>query len=120
MNFTTADIQLNPYGQFHILAKRDQKLSFGLGALLRFQSTSQPSIYSYTQDPNVYPEPFYVIYNNEKPNTISAGYSMSLSFRSRIAPKYFLGMRAGFQNDTNGDAITSVTLLLERVLPRFK
>jgi hypothetical protein len=120
MHFTTAGIQLNSYGQFHIVAKRDQNLSFGLGALLRFQSCSLPWMYGYTNDPNVYPEPFYVLRYDDKANTLCPGYSMSLTFRNRIASRYFIGIRAGFQNDTNGDAITSVSLLFERVLPRFR
>ena len=119
-HYTTAGIQLNPFVQFHIVANRDQKLSFGLGGLLRFQSTSLPSAYGYYDEPNRFPEPFYAFRYYGKTNTFCPGYTMSLTFRNRVASKYFVGIRAGFQNDTNGDAITSVSLLLERVLPRFK
>lgn len=120
MNFTTAGIQWNASGNYYLIAKRETKLSAWAGAMLRFQSSSFPSVYSYTQDQRIYPEPFYVIYNNEKQNTLSPGYSFGLSFKSRIAPKYFLGIGAGFQNDTNGDAITFVSLSFERVLPKFR
>jgi hypothetical protein len=119
-HYTTAGIQLNPFGQFHIIANRDQKLSFGLGGLLRFQTTSLPSAYGYYDEPNRFPEPFYAFRYYDKTNTVSPGYTMSLTFRNRIASKYFLGIRAAFQNDTHSDVITSISLLLERVLPRFK
>ena len=120
MNFTTAGIQLNSSGNYHLVSKHDWQLSAFAGAMLRFQSTSLPSIYSYTQDQTVYPEPFNVIYNNEKPNTLCPGYSFGLSFKNRISHKCFLGVKAGFQNDTNGDAITFVSLMFEKVLPRLK
>lgn len=116
LNFTTAGIQFNSVASYHLLAKQDTKLSAYAGALLRFQSTSLPSAYGYTQDPRVYPEPFYVVYNNENANTISPGYGFGLSLKTRIAPKYFLGITAGFQNDTRGDAITAISLSFERVL----
>ncbi|MGZ3846847.1 MAG: hypothetical protein ACXVBH_12365 [Flavisolibacter sp.] len=120
-HYTTAGIQLNPYGQFHIIANRDQKLSFGLGGLLRFQSTSLPTGgYGYYDEPNLFPEPFYAFRYYGKTNTLCPGYTMSLTFRNRIASKYFLGVTAGFQNDTHGDAITSISLLFERVLPKFR
>lgn len=116
MNFTTAGIQFNSFGSYHLVSNRDTKLSAYAGALLRFQSTSLPSVYGYTQDPSVYPEPFYTVRYDENPNTISPGYGFGLSLKSRIAPKYFLGITAGFQNDTRGDAITAISLLFERVL----
>lgn len=120
MNFTTAGIQWNASGNYYLIAKRDSKLSAWAGTMLRFQSSSFPSMYSYTQDQSIYPEPFYVIYDNKKQNTLSPGYSFGLNFKSRIAPKYFLGIGAGFQNDTNGDAITFVSLSFERGLPKFR
>lgn len=115
MNFTTAGMQLNSFGSYYLLAKQDTKLSAYAGALLRFQSTSLPSVYAHTQDPT-YPDPFYTVRYYEKPNAISPGYGFGLSLKTRIAPKYFLGITAGFQNDTRGDAITAISLLFERVL----
>ncbi len=115
LHFTTAGIQLNSVGQYHIVTKRDIKLSFYAGALLRFQSTSMPSMYGVSRNLAVYPEPFYVIYQNGKANTITPGYLTGFTLRARIAPKYFAGIRAGFQNDTNGDVITVASLLFERV-----
>ena len=116
LRFTTAGIQLTSLMNFALLYSIDNQLKFGVGPILRFQSTSLPDIYSYYQDPNVFPEPFYVFNNYTKPNTFTIGYNFGITYLTKISLNYEIGIKAFFQNDTNGDAITSISLILGRFL----
>jgi hypothetical protein len=120
MRFTTAGIQLHSLAGLAILSTADHKLKVDAGVILRFQSTSYPAAYSYYQDSTVFPEPFYVIYDIGKQNTLSPGYTFGLSYLTKISMQYQLGIKAFFQNDTNADAITGVSLTIGRLLPRLR
>ncbi len=114
MKSTTAGIQLSSVINYAIAGKHGDQLRVGAGPLLRFQSSSYPSIYGYTQDPNVYPSGFYTIYDNSHQNTFTIGYAVGMSFHTKLSSKYETGVKVFFQNDTNGDAITSISLLFGR------
>ena len=118
INFTTAGIQLNSIINYSLIYSRDNQLKAGAGLILRFQSSSRTGGYSYYQDPSIFPEPFYVFYNMEKQNIFTAGYTFGLSFLTKISSNYEIGLKAFFQNDTNGDAITYISLIIGRNLRR--
>ncbi|HMK19025.1 MAG TPA: hypothetical protein VK492_12550 [Chitinophagaceae bacterium] len=118
INFTTAGIQLNSIINYSLIYSRDNQLKAGAGLVLRYQSSSRPDSYSYYQDPSIFPEPFYVFYNTEKQNIFTAGYTFGLSFLTKISSNYEIGLKAFFQNDTNADAITYISLIIGRNLRR--
>jgi len=118
LNFTTAGIQVNSILNYSFVHTRDNQLKAGAGILFRFQSSSGPHSYAYYQDPGIFPEPFYVFYNTEKQNIFAAGYTFGLSFLTRISSNYEIGLKALFQNDTNADAITYISLIIGRNLRR--
>ena len=116
INFTTAGIQLNSILNYSLIYSRDNQLKAGAGLVLRFQSSSRTGSYSYYQDPSIFPEPFYVFYNTEKQNIFAAGYTFGLSFLTKLSSNYEIGLKAFFQNDTNADAITYISLIIGRNL----
>ena len=116
LRFTTAGIQLTSLMNFAFLYSPDNQLKVGGGPILRFQSSSLPDIYAYYQDPNVFPAPFYVFNYRTKQNTFSIGYAFGVTYLTKISLKYEVGIKAFFQNDTNGDAITSISLILGALL----
>ncbi|HEV8273058.1 MAG TPA: hypothetical protein VGQ04_17215 [Chitinophagaceae bacterium] len=118
INFTTAGVQLNSILNYSLIYSRDNQFKAGAGLVLRFQSSSRPDRYAYYQDPSIFPEPFYVFYNTEKQNIFAAGYTFGLSFLTKISSNYEIGLKAFFQNDTNADAITYISLIIGRNLRR--
>lgn len=116
MRFTTAGFQLAPVVNFALLYTPIVQLKVGAGPLLRFQSSSYPDVYEYYQDASVFPEPFYIFYSREKQNIITAGYTVNAIFMARVSPKFLTGLKASFQNDTNGDVITSISLIIGKLL----
>ncbi len=120
MRFTTAGLQISSLVNFAVLSLTAHKIQIGAGPLLRFQSTSHPSQYGYYQNQGSFPEPFYVIYDPGKQNTITAGFGLSLMYLAKINKKYQVGIKASFQNDTNSDVLTAVSLILCRKLPHLR
>jgi len=116
LRFTTAGVQLTSLMNFALLYSVDNQLKAGAGTILRFQSTSIPDIFGYYHDPNVFPEPFYVFNYRTKQNTFGIGYTFGITYLTKISLKYEIGIKAFFQNDTNGDAITSVSLIFGALL----
>lgn len=114
MRFTTASIQLTPVANFAPLRIGPHKLYLGGGGLVRFQSTSRPGMYLYSQDSNRYPTSFYSFYNREDFTTLSVGYTFGPSLIVQAARNYQVGVKAMFQNDTNSDAITYISLIVGR------
>ena len=118
INFTTAGVQLNSILNYSLFYSRDNQFKAGAGFVLRFQSSSRSGNYAYYQDPSIFPEPFYVFYITERQNIFAAGYTFGLSFLTKISSNYEIGLKAFFQNDTNADAITYISLIIGRNLRR--
>jgi hypothetical protein len=118
VNFTTAGFQLTSMGHFAPISVIDQKVKIGAGMILRYQSSSVPNFYAIYQDETRFPEPFYVFYDPRPGNIFTVGYTFGITWEVRVAPRYALGLKGMFQNDTNGDAITSLSLILSRLFPR--
>jgi len=120
MRFTTAGIQISPLINFAVVSRSVHKIKIGGGAIFRYQSTSRPSIYGYHQNVGNEPLPYYIIYDHGKQNSFNVGYAAEISYVALATNKWQLGVKAAFQNDTNSDAITSVSLIMGRILPRLK
>ena len=117
-NITTAGIQLTSMAHFAVVSARDQKLKFGAGAIIRYQSSSMPDVYGIYQDPVRFPEPFFVFYDPRPGNIGTVGYTFGITWQVKVSPKYEIGLKGMFQNDTNGDAITSISILAGRLFSR--
>jgi hypothetical protein len=121
MRFTTAGIQYSPLINFAVFSRAEQKIKLSGGAVCRFQSTSLPNLFGYHQDgTGNTSQPYYIIYDHTNHNSISVGYAAEISYVTQATKKWQIGVKAAFQNDTNSDAITSVSLILGRILPRLK
>ena len=116
LRFTVAGLQLAPVLNFTLLYTSVIQLKIGAGPMLRFQSSAYPDIYASYQDPSVFPEPFYTLDYREKQNIITAGYTVNAIVTAHVSPKFLTGLKASFQNDTNGDVITSISLLIGKRL----
>jgi hypothetical protein len=86
----------------------ENKLPFHISTspILRFQSTTYPSLYSISNDP-IFPRPRYDIVKSI-PNTLSVGYKVQLElglFKIRRSRMFF---NSYFQNDTRSDVITGL------------
>jgi hypothetical protein len=110
--YTTAGLQFNSQISFTLLNFSDNKIKVAAGPMVRFQSSSLPAMFQYVQDQRFYFEPFYVFNNTEKQNTFSPGYNVSLSYINSISYKYKVGFKAAFQNDTQADVITQLSIIL--------
>jgi hypothetical protein len=118
VNFTTAGFQLTSMGHVAPISVRDQKVKLGAGVIFRYQSSSMPDGYAIYTDPQLFPEPFYVFFDPRPGNIYTIGYTFGITWEVRVAPRYAIGLKGMFQNDTNGDAITSLSLILSRLFPR--
>lgn len=116
IRFTTAGIQLSSLINYSVFYSHDNQLKIGVGPIVRFQSSSYPDSYGLYQNQNIFPEPFYVIYNYEKQNLVTSGYNVALTFLTKISINSGIGVKAFFQNDTNGDVITGISFIYSRLL----
>ncbi|MEP7231774.1 MAG: hypothetical protein ABI691_16040 [Ginsengibacter sp.] len=116
LRFTAAGIQLTPVLNFAILYTPAFQIKIGAGPIARFQSSSFPQVYGYYQDTAYFPLPFYTFYDNGKQNTFTAGYTVGATINVCLSKNYETGLKTFFQNDTNGDVITSISLIIGKVL----
>ena len=62
--------------------------------------------------PSVFPNVFFTFSGDGKQHTFSPGYTFGLSLLKQMAPRTKMGLRAFFQNDTQGDAISNISLTI--------
>ena len=112
LKFQTIGIQ----GESGITIKLfENKLPFHISTspILRFQSTTYPSVYSISNDP-LFPRPRYDIVKSI-PNTLSVGYKVQLElglFKIRRSRMFF---NSYFQNDTRSDVITGLGIVFKNL-----
>ena len=114
MYFVTAGVQSGALAVLHVAGVRRQWFNIAAGPILRFQLNSYPDGYYYSFDP---PRTYgsYTIVEIH-PKLFTVGYKVQLESHLIHARRFSMGLGASFQNDTNGDAITNVSLLLRRPL----
>lgn len=115
LRFTTAGIQLNSHIDLTLINISNNKINLEVGPMLRFQSSSYPSSFGSHQETN-FPYLYYDVNYKENYNTISPGYNVSLSYITNVSHKYKAGIKATFQNDTQSDVITSLSLVFGTAL----
>ncbi len=84
------------------------------GPIIRYQSTSHPTIYGYEYNPARFSQPFYTIKEID-PNTLSLGYKVQLGIGIMKIRRSRLFFNSYFQNDTNGDLITGLGLIFNNL-----
>jgi len=117
INWTVAGIQITSMGHFAPISVKDQKLKLGGGFILRYQSSSLPYAYGFGNDPiDLYPR--YTISDAGPGNIFTIGYTFGITWQVKVSSKFEIGLKAMFQNDTNGDAITHMSVILGRIFPK--
>lgn len=85
--------------------------------MLRYQLTSSPEIYQYyntlTQYNPLLRDGYYVI-REINPHIFTLGYRVVLESQFINTEKLSFGLQAGFQNDTNGDVLTNLGIVIRR------
>ena len=113
MKFYTLGI----HGESGITLKIFEKslpINFSVGPIVRYQSTSYPSIYSFHYNPAIFPEPVYTI-KEIAPNTLSVGYKVQLALSVMKIRRSSIFFNSYFQNDTRGDVITGLGFVLKNL-----
>jgi hypothetical protein len=107
--YTIAGFQLS--GKMGYSFVRNIKNDFGIrfGALLRYQSDSSSGMATY-YNPQTYPFPVVRLDNNSPQSTFAIGGIVQLYYNYSINDKLFVGTSGAFQTDTNGDAISHLSL----------
>ena len=107
--YTVAGFQLS--GKMGYSFVRNNKNDFGirLGTLLRYQSDSSSGIATY-YNPQTYPFPVIQLDNDSKQRTFAVGGVVQLYYNYSLSDKLFIGTSGTFQTDTNGDAISNLSL----------
>ena len=104
---TTAGLQFNTVLSFAPVRSKHHEVKIGAGGLFRYQSDSYSSNGIYFPPSNNFPEPFFTFRNNSKQNTFNAGYIVQVGYAYTFKNNILLGIKAGFQNDTNADVLTN-------------
>ena len=79
--------------------------------ILRFQSTTYPTMYFLSYD-RLFPGLNYYLIQSI-PNTLSLGYKVQLELELLKMKKSSMSFSANFQNDTRGDVITGLGIVLK-------
>lgn len=104
IRFSTGGIQLEGLSALNLFQGNKSNLSFGLGLVLRYQSTSR-----YDQYEVQYPAltglsyPVIIFFNEEPMRTFAAAPIARFFYDYKISKKLLLGVSTSFQVDTNGD-----------------
>jgi hypothetical protein len=107
--YSSAGLQAGPFIGYHLLQAKHHQFMIQLGAFGRFQNSTYPSRYSFYFDYTPTPlRPVFEFWHDDNQNTFTAGYSVDLSYDFITNKKLMLGVKAGVQNDINGNVITQI------------
>lgn len=117
MYFVTAGVQTAGLLVFHATGIHRQSLNIMAGPLLCYQLTGSPDSYQYfntlTEYNPLLREGYYVI-RKINPHVFTVGYRFVLESQLINTEKLSFGLQAGFQNDTNGDVLTNLGIVIRR------
>jgi hypothetical protein len=109
--YNTAGLQAGPKLSYNIVQAQHHQLKIQPGGYVRYQNSSYPNMYAFSMNTNGgTSEPSFSFRHQEKQNIVSVGYSLDLCYNFITGKKIMIGLKAGFQNDTNGDAITQIAV----------
>ncbi len=119
LRYNTTGVQMTSVLNFNVLAFPRHKLRIGVGPIFRFESSSYPRNWSYEVNSSD-GIPRYA-FNYEVPvNQFNVGYTFGLSYFVAITKKYQLGIKAFFQDDTDGAVIGQFGFSIGRFLQLSK
>lgn len=116
LRYTTAGVQLTSVLNYNFIALPRHKLRLGGGPVLRYENSSQPIAWGYEFNPTKNEVPVYSFGEFGNLHQLSVGFNLGLSYIFKISHKYQAGVRAWFQNDTNGSVITHLSLVVGRYM----
>jgi hypothetical protein len=111
----TSGVQLSAMPVLHVFGAGKPWLNIAAGPLLRYQLSSSPESYAYQNNAGTLRPDYYSIYD-VTPKGFYIGYSVAVESQFIHTKKWAGGIRAHFQNDTNGDVITGISLVWRRKL----
>lgn len=98
----TWGIQLGGLWAYDFLHSSKSKLLVGLGPTVRYQYSPSEDAIRLTLLPTN-PDPVIAIYHISKEDIFAIGGEFRLEFQKHITERTFLGLKASFSTDTNGD-----------------
>jgi hypothetical protein len=111
----TGGVQLSAMPVLHVFGVDKPWLNIAAGPLVRYQINGSPEGYSYQNNAGTPRPDVYAIYD-VTPRGLYIGYTVGVESQFIHAKKWAGGIRAHFQNDTNGDVITGMSLIWRRKL----
>ena len=113
--YSNAGLQAGLKFGYNFVQSAHHQFKIQPGGFVRYQNSTFSDIYSFfINQSNGFPEPGFMFYNSSKQNTVTVGYGIDLSYNFIMSDKIMIGLKAGFQNDTNGDAVTQICLSVGR------
>ena len=110
---TTAGVQVAGHLGYNILKSKQQDFQCRIGALLRYQSSSYYDGVQVLYPPLTgLPIPVNVFDNTTPQNTYAVGGSIQLLYNYTLKNDLTIGPLVGFQIDTNGDALSQISLTI--------
>jgi hypothetical protein len=105
--WVTSGVQLSSVLFYKFNQKKSSGLKIGIGPVIRLQLNSSPISYGYYSGYPSFPQPFYVIKETDKA-FLNVGYHIRLMYDFKPIRRYYFGLNAFYQNDTNGDLLVGV------------
>lgn len=102
---TTAGAQLGLNGAYSLLRSRHHEIRAGLGAYLRYQSTSLEGYSVLNPQVTERPEVLFSLFHWEPQKSVSPGLLVQLQYHCTFRDKFTLGFKAGIQTDMEGDEL---------------
>lgn len=115
VRMTTAGFQIGSLIRYSLIRSSHHELMIAAGPLGRFQSSSLgDNGYSaiFPQGNSSYPRILIAFDNSTPQRRFTVGYMSELSYHYTFKRGVFAGINAGFQNDSNADAITHLGFLI--------
>ncbi|HMP91625.1 MAG TPA: hypothetical protein PKD90_02050 [Phnomibacter sp.] len=105
--FITAGVQAEALPVITLGGQQEQWFNVLVGPMVRWQLSGYPDTYAY-QAPGPNGGPGSYQFYEGRSQSLALGYVVALQSQLLHRPKWSLGVQARFQNDTQGDVITSL------------
>lgn len=114
--YVTAGMQTGGKIGFALIRSASHEFKIQGGAFVRYQASSSEG-YGVAFPPSInYPEPVFTFRNSEKQKIFTIGYSADIGYSFTTQKNLLLGIKAGFQNDSNADVLTHLLLTIGKRL----
>ncbi len=111
VNYTIAGLQASFHIGKNFLSGKNNEFYFKIGPVIRYQSSSYYDAISVLYEPITgLPFPVVVFENTTPRRTIAIGGSPMIGYSFPVGKGFIAGITGGFQFDTQGDNLTSLSL----------